>query len=320
MFGIRFMKAAPTTYVMQFKRGRVRREGPGLSFLYYAPTSTIVAVPLASADVPFAFSEATADFQPITVQGQLSYRVVEPARLASLLDHSILPSGKHRSDDPHLCAARRVHAPELLVTAVGEQRPLRAALTSSSALVADVLPRLRSADAVQLMGVEVLELSVLSVKPTPEMSRALEAEAREELQRKADEALYARRNAAVDQERRIKENELCTEVAVEEKRRQIRETQMAAEIAVEQQRAKLIEQRVENERKDADGKAYALEAVLKPLAGVDWRTLSTVAAGGGDPRTMIAMAFRELAGNAGHIGQLNVTPDLLGSLLGPARK
>ncbi len=34
-----------------------------------------------------------------------------------------------------------------------------------------------------------------------------------------------------------------------------------------------------------------------------------------DPRTMIAVAFRELAENAQKIGELNVTPDLLKSLL-----
>ena len=78
MFGIRFMKASPTTYVLHYKHGRVRREGPGLSFFYYEPTSTLVAVPVASADVPFAFSETTADFQAITVQGQLTYRVAAP--------------------------------------------------------------------------------------------------------------------------------------------------------------------------------------------------------------------------------------------------
>jgi hypothetical protein len=33
---------------------------------------------------------------------------------------------------------------------------------------------------------------------------------------------------------------------------------------------------------------------------------------------MIALAFRELAENAGKIGELNVTPDLLRSLLTPS--
>ena len=84
-----FMKVPPTTYVLQYKHGKIRREGAGLSFFYWAPTSTIVAVPLASADVPFVFQETTADFQSVTIQGQLTYRVADPKRLASLLDFTI---------------------------------------------------------------------------------------------------------------------------------------------------------------------------------------------------------------------------------------
>ena len=35
MFGIAYLKAPPTTYVLHYQRGRVKREGAGLSFLYY---------------------------------------------------------------------------------------------------------------------------------------------------------------------------------------------------------------------------------------------------------------------------------------------
>jgi hypothetical protein len=52
---LNFIKVPPTTYLLQYKRGKVKREGAGLSFFYYAPTSTIVTIPLASADVPFVF-------------------------------------------------------------------------------------------------------------------------------------------------------------------------------------------------------------------------------------------------------------------------
>jgi hypothetical protein len=166
-----------------------------------------------------------------------------------------------------------------------------------------------------MLGIEVLGFSILSLKPTPDMARALEAEAREALQRRSDDAIYLRRNNAVEQERIIKENELATEIAVEAKKRQVRETQLAAEIAIEEQRKTLVETRVANERKDADSRAYALEATLKPLRTMEWKTLMAVAAGGGDPRTMIAVAFRELAENAGKIGELNVSPDLLQSLM-----
>ncbi len=319
MFGIRYMKAAPTTYVLQFAGGRLRREGPGLSFFYFAPASTIAAVPLASTDVPFAFGEVTADFQQATVQGQLTYRVHDPKRLAGLLDFTVRPGGERLSDDPEALGDRLVRAAQVAVRTALQKRTLREALASVDALAGEVLPVLRKADEVAMLGLEILAFTVQSLKPAPEMARALEAEAREALQKRADEAIYARRNAAVDEERKIKENELETEIAVEEKRRKVRETQMAAEISVEEQRRTLVETRVENERKDADARAYALEAVLKHVRGLDWRTL--MALGGGiDPKLMIAVAFRELAENAQKIGELNVTPDLLQSLLGKGGK
>jgi len=314
-----FMKVPPTTYVLQFKHGKIKREGVGLSFFYYAPTSTIVTVPLASADLPFVFQEATADFQSVTIQGQLTYRVADPKQLASLLDFSVDARRAYHSDDPRKLPERLVHIVQTLTRAVTQRLALREVLVSSDRIVAEVLEKLRASEAVLTLGIEILGLLLLSIKPTPETARALEADTREALQRRADEAIYARRNAAVEQERLIKESELNTEIAVEEKKRQIRETQMAGEIAVEEQRAQLIDRRVENEHKDADSRAYALTETLRPLRDLDWKTLMMLGKGA-DPKTMIALAFQEMAENAQKIGELNVSPDLLKSLVASTGK
>ena len=315
-----FIKVPPSTYVLQYKDGRIKREGAGLSFIYYAPTSTIVAIPMASADVPFVFQESTADFQAVTIQGQLTYRVSDPKRLASLLDFSVDRGGAYHSEDPRKLPERLIHTLQTLTRAIVQRLPLKDALVSSDAIVAEALAQLRKSEVVAALGVDILSLSILRVQPTPETGRALEAEAREALQRRADEAIYARRNAAVEQERLIKESELNTEIAVEQKKREIRETQMAADIAVEEQRAQLIDTRVENDRKDADSRAYMLEKTLKPLREVDWKTLMMLGGGKTDPKAMIALAFQEMATNAQKIGELNVSPDLLRSLIGTGSK
>ena len=317
---LRFIKVPPTTYVLQYKHGAVKREGAGLSFVYYAPTSTIVAIPMASADVPFVFQEATADFQSVTIQGQLTYRVADPKRLACLLDFSLGRHGAYHSDDPRKLPERLIHTLQSLARAIVQRMTLKDALVSSDSLVAEALAGLQESEAVSALGVEILSLSILGIQPTPETGRALEAEAREELQRRADEAIYARRNAAVEQERLIKESELNTEIAVEEKNRQIRETRMAAEIAVEEQRSQLIDRRVENEHKDADSKAYTLTETLKPLRDLDWKTLMMLGGKNTDPKAMVALAFQEMAENAQKIGELNVSPDLLRSLIGDSGK
>ena len=315
MLGIRYMKASPTTYVLLFKNGKVKREGAGLSLFYFAPTSVLVLVPVSSVDVPFVFNEVSGDFQSVTIQGQLTYRVTDPQRLASILDFSIRANGTFVSEDPEKLKERLINATQILAAGVTRRLPLRDLLGALDTIVSEVLAALKSSDAVTMLGVEILGLSISSVKPTPETSKALEAEAREMLLRKADEAIYARRNAAVEQERRIKESELNTEIAVEEKRRQIRETKMAADIAVEEQRSSLIERQVANDGKEVDSKAYALDAMLKPLRDMDWRTLMAASAGRLDPKLSIAMAFRDLAENATKIGHLNITPDLLTSML-----
>lgn len=314
-----FIKVPPTTYILQYKNGHIKRQGAGLSFIYYAPTSTIVMIPIASADVPFVFQESTADFQSVTIQGQLTYRVAEPTRLASVLDFSVDRSHAYYSEDPLKLPERLIHTLQTLTRAITQRLALKEALVSSDSIVVEALAGLRKSEAVSALGVEILSLSILGVRPTPETGRALEAEAREELQRRADEAIYARRNAAVEQERLIKESELNTEIAVEEKKRQIRETQMSAEIAVEEQRAQLIDRRVANEKKDADSRAYTLTQTLKPVRDLPWKTLMMLGGKNADPKAMVALAFQEMAENAQKIGELNVSPDLLRSLVTSAK-
>jgi hypothetical protein len=215
---------------------------------------------------------------------------------------------------------RLIHTLQTLTRAITQRLVLRDALVSSDSIVAEASAQLTESEAVSALGVEILGLSILGIQPAPETGRALEAEAREALLRRADEAIYARRNAAVEQERLIKESELNTEIAVEEKKRRIRETKMAAEIAVEEQKSILVDRRVENEHKDADSRAYTLTETLKPLRDLNWKTLMMLGGKGADPRAMVALAFQEMAENAQKIGELNVSPDLLRSLIGAAGK
>jgi regulator of protease activity HflC (stomatin/prohibitin superfamily) len=315
MLGIKYLKVPPTTHVIQFRSGRVVRAGAGLSFFYYAPNSVIVEVPIASTDVPFVFNEVTSDYQDATIQGELTYRVADPIRLAALLDYSVGPNGRYRSDDPSKLSDRLIHAAQILARGFTQRLEIGQLLVSSDALVDHMLSGLKVSEVVAMLGVEVLGLSILSIKATPEMQKAFQASAREKMLQRADEAIYARRNTAVELERSIKENELNTEIAVEEKRRTVRETQIRADIAIEQERATLVDSKVENQRKESQAQADALRAMLDPMKEVDWRTLMAAQSGGLDSRQLIALAFRDLADKAESIGNLNISPDLLSSLL-----
>jgi len=341
MFGIKFIKIQPTTYLLQYRGGKIVREGLGLSFFYYAPTTSLVAVPVASTDTPFIFQETTADFQTVTIQGQVTHRVGDPKRLAGLLNYTLARDGEtYASEDPEKLPERVIHVINVLARAELQKLPLREAIRASDDLVKAVKTGLVASEEITSLGLEVLGLSILAVKPTPETARALEADAREKMFREADEAVYARRNSAVEQERAIKENELNTEIAVENKKRQIRETQMDAERAVQEkkhlvqkeamaanigmegERKKLVSLAAENARAEADARAYGVETTMKALAGTDARVLQALASTSMKPEQLIAFAFQELAGKAEKIGQLNISPDLLRELLAPqpARK
>jgi len=334
MFPVKFIKVDPSHYIFQYKRGRVVREGAGLSFFCFAPSTSLVRVPISSADVPFIFREVTADFQEVTVQGQLSYRVSDPGRLSGLMNFTLTSAGdSYATDDPLKLPQRLVNHTQVLTRASLKSLTLREALGQSEGLVNSLLSGLQTAGTITSLGVEVLGLSILAIKPTSETARALEAEAREQILLKADEAIYVRRNAAVEQERSIKENELNTEIAVENKKRQIREAQMEAEKSVQQKKRELQEAEMSteisiermnrelvalsaaNDREESDARAYALSAVVKSLADTDPKTVQALAGIGMDAGKLVALAFRDLADSTDRIGQLNISPDLLRELL-----
>ncbi|MNE57654.1 hypothetical protein D3C80_1526340 [compost metagenome] len=54
---------------------------------------------------------------------------------------------------------------------------------------------------------------------------------------------------------------------------------------------------------------------MNSLQGVSPNVLQALTNVGMKPDKLIAIAFQELAGNAGKIGQLNITPDLLQGIM-----
>ncbi len=51
MLGIRYIKVQPTDFILQYRPGKLVREGAGLSFFYFSPNSSLVLVPVASPDI-----------------------------------------------------------------------------------------------------------------------------------------------------------------------------------------------------------------------------------------------------------------------------
>lgn len=332
MFGFRYVKTNPSTYLIQYKNGKPVREGTGLTFWYFAPSATLVSIPLESVDVPFMFQEVSSDFQMVTVQGQVTYRVSAPATLATLMNFTLKPDGTYATEDHTKLPQRVVNAVQVQLRSVLQSQTLQQLLQGSDHLVQVVRQGLQRSDGLASLGLELVNLAVLAVKPNPETARALEAQVREQILKQADDATYIRRNAAIEQERAVKENELNTEIAVEAKKRQIREAQLEAEqavlakrqaiqdqdlagrIALEEKNKSLTTLRATNAQVEADAKAYAIAATMKAVQTVDPKVLQVLMVGQADPSVLIAQAFQGLAANAERIGELNISPDLLQQL------
>ncbi len=282
---IAYFKGDPTEFVMLYSRGQLRRSGVGLSFYYLVPDTSIMSIPTGTIDAQFILNETTGNFQAVTVQGQLTYRINDPKAIASILNYTIQPKTRaYKSSDPEKVAQRIVNEVQAQARFELQKLSLEDALKQSAEIAANVLAKIKNAGVLKSIGVDVLALYITAIKPTPEMAKALEAEYREGLLVKADQAIYNRRAIAVEQERRIKENELSTAVTLEEKRRE------------------LVDLQGKNNLQQADYEAQATAKRFEPFKVLD-------------PRMLTALSLKEMAENAAKIGNLNITPDILAALL-----
>lgn len=334
---IRYKKFEPTDYVMKVKRGKVVEQGVGLSFFYNTMTTSMMVLPATAFDSSFAYDDImTSDFQKISVQGDISYIIADYERASRMVDFSYQDNRKQYeetlSEARAKMAKRIVNLTKVYTTKFIGTKKVREAIQSADELAEALWSALKEDETIQEFGLQILAVSILGILPQPDTRKALEAATREDILKQQDDAIYKRRNAAIEQERVIKENELNTEIRVAEKAKEKKEREMetrrmlqekqaeldakkiSKDIELEEERQRLVELQTENERKKSDAKAYDSEVLLRTFAGVDAEIIKALAVSGMDSRSLIAKAFVEIGDKADKIGVLNVSPDLLETL------
>ena len=88
---IGYFKGLPNEYIIKYISGQPVKEGTGLSFFYFAYNTQIVAIPTSSTDKNFVFNEVTGNFQPVTIQGQFTYKINNPGKTGELINFTIDP-------------------------------------------------------------------------------------------------------------------------------------------------------------------------------------------------------------------------------------
>lgn len=278
---IRYFKGEPNAHIVRYRNGKVVAHADGANFWYLPLNTSVAAVPIVSQEAQFLFTETTADYQEVSIQGVVGYRVTDPIHVASRLNFTIDPAtSRFHSDDPDKLVQRIVNAVQGHTRNEISRLSLEAALTHVRELSARVFAEITAEPSIGEIGIAIESLHFTAIKATPEMQKALEADYRESLQQRADQAIYARRAAAVAEERHIRQSELNTEVELENRRKDLVDTQARNNLILA----------------EADAKADELR--LNPYGAMK-------------PQALVALALKEWAANAGNIENLSITPDLL---------
>jgi regulator of protease activity HflC (stomatin/prohibitin superfamily) len=315
----RHARSERSSYLLRYRNGHMIRAGRGLA-LWFLPLATSLAeVPVDDRELAFMFRARSADYQDVSVQGVVTYRVASPELLSERIDFSIdLRRGRWlRQPLEQLGSLLTELAQELALGYVGAAA-VRALLAEGPERIRSRIETgLRADEALTALGLEIVSVRVSAVRPDGDLERALELPVREAIQEAADEATFKRRAQAVEKERAIRENELQNEI----------------ELAVREER--LIEQRGQNERRrateEAEGRRIAAEGDahrvrigaeaeaqrvrLVEAAAVEGETARMRVYREMPPAILAAIAARELTGKIERIDHLNISPELLGPSL-----
>jgi regulator of protease activity HflC (stomatin/prohibitin superfamily) len=176
LFWMRHLRSEATSHVLRYRDGRLLREGRGLAFWFYPMSTAVAEVPVDDRDLNYAFKGRTRDYQELTAQGVITYRVTDAKRLADRMDFAIdLERGTHRKQPLEQIAIlltgmaqqaawqviAQANLAELMVNGVVELDRALASAFRENATLAEI-------------GLAVESVRIDELKPTPELERALQ--------------------------------------------------------------------------------------------------------------------------------------------------
>lgn len=318
LFFWRHLRGEPNFQIVLYKGGKIAASGRGLTFWFYPLSASIAEIPLDDRELPFLFHGQTRDFQDVTTQGVITYRIVDPERVSRRVDFSIdLDAGAYTKQPLEKMA--------LLLTQLAQQAAWEyVAHNEVREVLANGIEPIRTKIRQGLvgdpgltdMGVEIASVRISSIKPTSDLERALQMPTREQIQQQADQATFERRALAVEKERAIQENELQNKIELAKREELLinQKGQNEKRRIVEDTEARQIEAEGTASRTKLQAEANAESIRMVEEANVTaekermeiYKTLS--------PQVIIGLAAQELAGKLTSIQNLSVTPELLGPL------
>lgn len=313
------LRADTTAYVQHLRNGKVKHAGPGVAFWFRPGSAALAEIPLDDREQALLFHARTADFQDVTVQATVTFRVADPRLAATRIDFGIAPETggwnatpletlggllTELAQQPALEQLAEMPMADALANGIGPVRDRVAAALADDARLAE-------------RGLAVTDVRVVAIRTDPDLERALQTDTRERVQQEADRATFERRALAVERERAIAENELQNQIELarreedlvtqrgQNERRRATEKAAADRIATEaaaEQRRLIADANADTTRLVGQAEADAEAAKLAAYRELEQATL-------------LGLALKELAANLPNIANLTVTPDLLSPVL-----
>ena len=316
---LRHLRSDPNVHVLHYRRGKLVRSGRGLAFWFMPLSASLSEIPCDNRDQPFLFHSRSQDFQDVTAQGTITYRILKPEAMAPRIDFTIdAQTGVYLKTPLEQLSDLLTQLAQQLTWDYMTRTPLRELLSHG---VDEIRSRIRTGLTTDAglagMGLEVVSVRVASVAPTAELEKALQAPTREAIQQESDEAVFQRRAMAVEKERAIAENELQNRIELarreeelisqrgSNRRQQAREVSEAAKIRAEAA--------ADRRRMKAGARAESIRMVQKARVDADARRMDIYR--DMPSQVMFGLAARELAGNLRRIDHLNLAGDSLAPLL-----
>jgi regulator of protease activity HflC (stomatin/prohibitin superfamily) len=309
------VRSGTTDHLVHVRGGKTVHAGPGQAFWFRPLSAALSEVPIDDRELSLLFHARTADFQDVTVQATVAYRISEPDTAVRRLDFGLdLKTGGWR--------ARPLEQVAQMLTELAQQYALdllaglnlSSALTNGMAAVRDrVSAGLGGDERLRATGIEVVDVRVVALRPETDVERALQTPARELVQQEADRATYERRALAVERERAISENELQSQIELATREEQLVEQRGTNERrrATEAAAANRIETQAKAEQTRVLAQARADTTRLIGAADAEAEAAKMAVYAGLDRGVLLALAAREAATHLPAIGSLTLSPDVL---------
>jgi regulator of protease activity HflC (stomatin/prohibitin superfamily) len=316
---LRHLRGTATTHIQHVRATKTRHSGSGQSFWFRPLSAVLSEVPIDDRELPLLFHARTIDFQDVSVQATLTYRLVAPTTAATRIDFSIDPdTGRWRAMPLEQVASlltetAQQHALDLLV-----RTTLTTALTDGVTAVRDAIEAGLAGDTrLAETGIALIGVRVVAIRPEPEVERALQTPTREQVQQQADRAIYERRAVAVERERAIGENELQSQIELAKREEQLvaQRGANARREADEAAAAAQINVAAEAARTERMAEAHAAATRLQGAARAAAEAAKLEAYRDVSSTILMALAAQELATNLPQINSLVLTPDLIAPVL-----